>query len=231
MSLAVVEPSSLVQVDEQCTSIEVWAEQPDRTIAELRDAGHKLAAIDEYLARTSTEGRARVAATQRRLEVRIGVLLGPASPNGKGSGSIAIDPSEALSKDERSAFRKMAEHPDVVDDVIASSTDEQPASRRKVVDKIKEIVRNEVDKAAAAREDKKALADVAAGAAATGWDMDEDRQAARGAFARLCRDLVALGTPRTFLADQDQYLRDRHWSGARAAHQWLGELLDVKGDR
>ena len=49
----------------------------------------------------------------RRLEVRIGVVLGPASPNGKGLGSIATDP-DGLSKDERHAFRTMAVHADVV---------------------------------------------------------------------------------------------------------------------
>jgi len=50
--------------------------------------------------------------------VRIGQLLGPASRNGGNSrnGSIANDPfDDGLSKDERSQFRKMADHPDVVD--------------------------------------------------------------------------------------------------------------------
>lgn len=138
MTLVNVEPSSLVAVDDQCSAVERWADQC-QSIPELRDAGNKLAAIDEYLSRTSTEGRARVAAAQRRLEVRIGVLLGPASPNGKGLGSFANDPSE-LTKDERHAFRKMAENEDVVEATIAESTDEQPASRRKVTEAIRDNV-------------------------------------------------------------------------------------------
>jgi uncharacterized protein (DUF2252 family) len=41
-------------------------------VAELCDAGNRLAAIDEYLSRTSTEGRSRVAAAMRRLEASVG---------------------------------------------------------------------------------------------------------------------------------------------------------------
>lgn len=138
MTLAVVEPTSLVAVHDQCAAVEAWAGRCE-SIAELRDASNKLAAIDEYLARTSSEGRARVAAAQRRLEVRVGELLGPTTPGARTDRepSIAIEGS-SLTKDERHAFRAMAEHPDVVEDVIADSTDEQPASRRKVTRAIAE---------------------------------------------------------------------------------------------
>lgn len=80
MSLIVAtEPTSLVAVEDQCLRVEMWAESAT-SIPELRDAGNKLAAISEYLELTSTEGRARVAAAQRRIEVRIGQLLGPTEP-------------------------------------------------------------------------------------------------------------------------------------------------------
>jgi hypothetical protein len=131
------EPTSLVQVDDQCAAVETWAEQCD-SVPELRDATNKLAAIDEYLSRTSTEGRARVAAAMRRLEVRIGTLLGPAESvagPGRGKPSTATD---GLSRDQRHEFRAMAEHPEVVEDVIASSTDERPASRRQVQEAIRQ---------------------------------------------------------------------------------------------
>lgn len=133
MSLVVREPSSLVEVDDQCAAVETWASGCEN-VAALRDASNKLAAIDEYLARTSTEGRARVAAAMRRLEVRIGQLLGPPTPNGKGPGSVATDPE--ISRHQRQEFRQMAEHPEVVEQVIAESTDEKPASRRSVMQRL-----------------------------------------------------------------------------------------------
>lgn len=111
-ALAIREPSSLVEVDSQCAAIEVWAEQCE-SVPELRDAGNRLAAIDEYLNRTSTEGRSRVAAAMRRLEARIGSLLGP-RPANQHVPSVA---TECIDKHQRSEFRAMAEHPEVVEEV------------------------------------------------------------------------------------------------------------------
>lgn len=130
------EPSSLVQVDGQCAAIEAWAEQCD-SVPELRDATNKLAAIDEYLTRTSTEGRSRVAAAMRRIEVRIGDLLGPAQVGAHSSATEGQD----LTRDQRSEFRQMAAHPEIVEDEIARSTDEAPASRRKVIGAIKQQIK------------------------------------------------------------------------------------------
>lgn len=137
------EPSSLVAVEDQCVSVETWAELVT-SIPDLRDASNKLAAISEYLELTSTEGRARVAAAQRRIEVRIGTLLGPAQPgnptgaNQHGGTSSATEvPPDGLSADQRSEFRRMAENPEAVEETIAASTDEAPASRRKVTQAIK----------------------------------------------------------------------------------------------
>lgn len=135
------EPTSLVAVAFQCASIERWADTCD-SIPELRDANNKLAAIDEYLNRTSTEGRARVAEAQRHLEVRIGLLLGPADRGGDNgnqhTGGKYVATETALTATQRNEFRQMAEHSDVVDEVIAESTDEAPASRRKVLKAIKQ---------------------------------------------------------------------------------------------
>lgn len=140
MSLVVAsQPTSLEAVEDQCLMVESWAESCD-SIPQLRDASNKLAAISEYLELTSTEGRARVAAAQRRLEVRIGQLLGPAS-NGGDRKSDQFDRGRTdrddLTKDQRSAFRQMAADPETVEDVIATSTDDEPASRRKVTEAIK----------------------------------------------------------------------------------------------
>lgn len=129
--IAVREPTSLVAVHDQCDALEQWAEECE-SVPELRDAGNKLAAIDEYLSRTSAEGRARVAAAMRRLETRIGQLDEKRKP-----GPSSCLASNELSKKQRHQFRQMASHPEVVEEVIAESTDGAPASRRKVLDRIR----------------------------------------------------------------------------------------------
>ncbi len=136
--MTLVEPSSandLVRV-EQMREIEVWAESCD-SIPDLQTTASELEAFIGHLQRTSQEGCARVAATQRRIEVQIGRLSGPTS-NGE---RHDLEPSAAaegsLSRHERSDFRSMAADPEAVEDVIAESTDEQPASRRKVTKRIK----------------------------------------------------------------------------------------------
>ncbi len=130
-------PMTVVDVAAQCRSVEVWAEHCD-SIDELREADHRLAAIGEYVKRTSTEGRAKVEAARRRLELRIGQLLGPTTPGQRHDQepSLANEGSDDLTPNERSQFRKMADHPDVVDAVIDDSTDATPASRRRVLDEI-----------------------------------------------------------------------------------------------
>lgn len=131
------EPGSLVAVHDQCAQVEVWAEQCE-SVAELKDATNRLAAIDEYLARTSTEGRGRVAATMRRLEVRIGKLLGKGEP-----GKDVATSFDSLTKDERAKFRKLAENEDTVERVIEEASDTAPPSRRKVLDRIKGSTRTQ----------------------------------------------------------------------------------------
>ncbi len=141
------EPISLAHITAQCRSIEVWAEHCD-SIPDITDARNKLAAIEQYVAATSKDGRAQIAAAQRRLEIRIGILLGPAkagNPTGAnqhGGTSLAseVPPTDAadsaLSANERSQFRNMADHPDIVEAVIDESDDESPASRRRTLDEI-----------------------------------------------------------------------------------------------
>lgn len=137
-------------VTDTCIAIETWAKTTDDVTA-LRDAKNKLAAIDEYLSLTARDGRAAVAATMRRLEVRIGQLLGPASPNGKTSGLVATNP-DSISPRERHDMRTLAANEEIVERVIAESTDEAPASRRKVVEAIKGTTRRRRPLADAARD-------------------------------------------------------------------------------
>lgn len=139
MTLAVPQPSSLAEVDDQCAAVERMANE-SQSIPEIQDWSNRLAAIDEYLARTSTEGRARVAAAIRRLEVRIGQLLGPAHRGGDNGNQYTGGKSGAtespLTRHQRTDFRQMAEHPEVVEEVIAESTDEKPASKRTVMQRL-----------------------------------------------------------------------------------------------
>lgn len=137
MSLVVAtEPTSLVAVEDQCLRVETWAESAT-SIPELRDAGNKLAAISEYLELTSTEGRARVAAAQRRIEVRIGQLL-PSEQGRRTDRELPHRDEEVpLSPQQKADFRRMASDPDEVEAQIAASTDDAPASRRKVTEAIK----------------------------------------------------------------------------------------------
>lgn len=236
------EPGSLAAVDGQCAAIEAWAEQCE-SVPEIRDAGHKLAAIDQYLARTSTEGRARVAEAQRRLEVRIGVLIGPAgSANQHTAEPLSTDNGTGLSRRQRHDFRKMAEHPDVVDQVVAESTDEAPASRRKVLDAIKaktaDLVAEEQAKREERAESKKVWDELRDQFEVPDhWDPDLDREmnAQLGSLDRHCTDLVALGEPAEFVARHHAYLTEfaPHFLPsltdtlplAEQAHAWLGDLV------
>lgn len=129
------EPISLARITSQCRSIEVWAEHCD-SIPEITDARNKLAAIEQYVASTSKDGRAMIAAAQRRLEIRIGILLGPAKVGRPAAEETSSAIEDSLTKDERSQFRKMADHPEIVDAVIDESDDETPASRRRTLDEI-----------------------------------------------------------------------------------------------
>jgi hypothetical protein len=72
----------------------------------------------------------------RRLEVRIGQLLGPAKPGPQPESSVATEDRD-LSRHERHEFRQMAANPEAVEDIIATSTDDEPPSRRKVMAAIK----------------------------------------------------------------------------------------------
>ncbi|MGI9118792.1 MAG: hypothetical protein ACR2G7_01455 [Acidimicrobiales bacterium] len=133
--IVVYDQNEGVDVYGQCDEIERWAAACD-SVPELQDGGHQLAAIQTYLERTSTAGRARVAAAMRRLEARIGDLLGPAEVGRPATGKVPRE-EPSIPANRRADFRRMAEHPEVVEDEIVKSTDEAPASRRKVMEAIK----------------------------------------------------------------------------------------------
>jgi hypothetical protein len=110
------------------TERQVSQHHATQTVFAVDDAVELIRRCRAYLERTSTEGRARTAAAMRRLEVRIGQLLGPAEV-GANQHSGAPHRDEGLHDQQRSDFRRMAEHEDVVEEVIAGSTDEEAAKR------------------------------------------------------------------------------------------------------
>lgn len=131
-ALAIPEPAALdlAQVADLAQAITAWADTID-DVAAIRDTAARWAAITEYVRRKSTQGLAVAEAALRRLEVRVGVLLGPAV-NGGDRRSDQFDRDRTdLTPDARREFRTLAEHADVVEQVIAESTDQRPPSRRR----------------------------------------------------------------------------------------------------
>lgn len=125
---------TLAQVSEFGQQIVEWAASTEDA-AEVKEAANKWAAITEYIRRTSREGIAEAETALRRLEVRVGQLLGPNEPGRPDSEtSVATD----INRQARSDFRAMADNADIVEDVIAESDDDSPPSRRKVLGAIKE---------------------------------------------------------------------------------------------
>lgn len=89
-------------------------------VARLDDVRHWLAAVETYLSAKQAEGPAQT--TARRLEARIGELLGPA--DNRGPATLGRD--LRLSHWEKYDFRLMAEHRDVWEDKL-------PLPRRRVL--------------------------------------------------------------------------------------------------
>jgi N6-adenosine-specific RNA methylase IME4 len=125
--LPVVPDPTLTSVDalhQACLTVREWVDDCDNIPAAVEVLA-RVAAIEEYLSRRGQEGPAQEAA--RWLEVRIGDLLGPASPNGKGDVRV---PHE-VPKNRVHEFRKLAAHRDLVADMV-------PASRRRILHVIRQ---------------------------------------------------------------------------------------------
>ncbi len=165
---AIPEPSALdvATVGALGAELLTWAESTD-DVAAVRDAANRWAAITEYVRRTSREGVAEAEAALRRLEVRVGQLN-----ERPGQGSRTSAHAQKLEPSRAREFAEMADHADVVEDVIAESTDADPPSRRKVLTRIRE--RKQAAETATARaEDRQWAADLRERA---GSDPAEDRR-------------------------------------------------------
>ena len=226
-TLQIQQPASLAAVSDQCEHIERWSETCE-SVAELKDVSNKLAAIDEYLHRTSNEGRGRVAATLRRLEVRIGALLGKSPGAGPGRGKVDHDPS--FSANQRHDFREMAEHADLVEQLTEQSTDDSPLSRRKVLQAIADAEREIAEE----REIATDVREFVAQHRPQGFDPKYDARliAQRGALMRLCRDIAAMDDPGYLINQQDAYLNQLRniVPQAVAARSWLNSFIAAMED-
>lgn len=130
-------PIDILRVTAQCASVVVWAEKSE-SIPEIKDASNKLAALGDYLSRTSTDGRGEINAAKLRLEARIGELLGPAEHGGDRKSDQVNRESldDGLTAQQRKNFRILGADPEAIDDLANASTDDNPVSRRKALDEI-----------------------------------------------------------------------------------------------
>jgi hypothetical protein len=135
---AIKKTTDLQQIDSQCEAIEAWAEH-SKSIPDLQETSNRLAAIDRYLASKTKSGRNRIAHTQRKLEAYIGVLLPRQQGKRTDKELRRRDDEVDIPNATKHDFRKMAEYPEIIEEVVAESTDEDPASRRKVMRAIKEV--------------------------------------------------------------------------------------------
>jgi hypothetical protein len=187
IGLAIPQPSQLVDVVNLCQSIEAQLPYVD-DVGQLKDAAAKLRAIDEYLSVTNVEGRKAIVATIRHIDIRAGEVLGVGVVGRPPQGEIVkgFTISE-LSNVEKRQLRLMAQHPDIVEQVIEESTDQRPASRLKVITAIKESVKRDqqMNAEALASRGIKPLTDPAEIAKARAWiDMDA---AVAGAIAHVLK--------------------------------------------
>lgn len=133
----------------------VWTAGVDRWMtgvhetAPLLHAHAQARAIIVYFDRKPVPGARHVHATARRLEMRIGELLGPARPRGGHQRS-----NDGMTSAERSTYRLFHAHRDVVERVIAESTDSRPASQRRLRAAIDEATGKDLEAASRRRRAK-----------------------------------------------------------------------------
>jgi hypothetical protein len=125
---AIPEPSAvdIAAVRPFCEQLTLWAQTVEDAEA-LNDAKDRLTAIRDYMRKRSTEGQQDLNAALRRIEVRIGQLLPPPRRHSK------VPTGGIIAKNQATAARKMAQSPEIVEQVIAESTDIDPPTRKKVM--------------------------------------------------------------------------------------------------
>lgn len=212
--LAIPEPGTvdLDRARDLAASVVAWAEQCD-DITELEEARAKVAAIETYLRRRGEAVAAEIAAADRRLEVRIGALLGPTTPGARNDLQPSGATEGSLSRHQRSDFRKMAEHADDPD--IAKAID-NGASRRQILEQIEQ-----------ARADRQAIRDLNA-LAPEGFDPEADRARAERCQTvfMAARELLELPPPEAVVAELAPH-HDYHRPQVEEAAAWLTSFAEA----
>jgi hypothetical protein len=199
---------SLPQVTSVCEAVESWVQTAD-DVGMIEQAVGRLGAMAEYLRLTSQEGRGRIELTARKCAARVGELT-PERPRGRG----AIDfGSESMTPKQRSDFRKIAEHADLIDKV--GSTDARPLTHNRLMEKIREeeSLQRDIERLTPDDFDPRA-------------NRELIRQ--RGALVRLCDDINRLGDPVDFALRNNGHLGLRHYETARRAAEWLQSFVNTE---
>lgn len=198
---AIPQPDTLTiaEAREVCASVVEWANQCDDAETVLR-AREAFRVVAEYL-RINDAAREGEAA-MRYLEMRIGELAGPAvmgrpSNERKLHSDVTFD----LHHTHLNQFRKMAAHPDVVEQVIAESTQQSPPSRNKVLNAIRELervateARAERDAFEAGLEEQRELAKAIKARPGDDWRRRQQTQFACIALIDAIRSFASQATP------------------------------------
>lgn len=106
---------------------------PRMTPEEVLGTKTQLEALEAFVESKSQLGEVQAAA--RRVEVRIGQLLGPGVQGQHTPAALSVV-TERVTPDERYEFRQMAEHEDIVERVIAERKEAGRASRRRCLQEI-----------------------------------------------------------------------------------------------
>lgn len=140
-SLAIPDAHDVVSPVAMCESVELRLPYIDDTSA-LMDGRAKLLAIEKYLAMTSKVGNARIEATARRIEMRVGDVLGD-SPHGGDRRSDQVSNvrlDRSMPRNSLHRLRMLAAHRDIVERVIADSDDTKPPSQNKALQAIRDHI-------------------------------------------------------------------------------------------
>lgn len=198
---AIPQPDTLTiaKAREVCASVVEWANQCDDAETVLR-ARDRFRVVAEYLRinDAAREGKAAML----YLEMRIGELAGEAKvgrPSADGNLPHAVN--NDLHHARLHEFRQMAAHPEVVEQVIADSTQQSPPSRNKVLNAIRELervateARAERDAFEAGLEEQRELAKAIKARPGDDWRRRQQTQFACIALIDAIRSFAAQAKP------------------------------------
>ena len=200
---AIPQPDKLTIAEAREVIAEVveWANQCDD--AEMVDQAREMFSVVVAYLRINDAAREGEAA-MRYLEMRIGELAGPAVMGRNQHDGRGFHNDETLSSIHPATlhgFRKMAAHPEVVEQVIADSTQQSPPSRNKVLNAIRELervateARAERDAFEAGLEEQRELAKAIKARPGDDWRRRQQTQFACIALIDAIRSFAAQATP------------------------------------